>query len=782
MAATDPYPTVSSAAAAITIGDVLGVCWRHRWPALLAALATACVVVYVGLSKVPLYEAHAVLKLEAGSKATVFHIERETDSNEALLGAERDLLLATPTLRAALTAPALAADPWYRDHDDAIDRLRLRLRATTSHDSPTIELWLRDERGGVAEDGLRALIDAFKAARREQQGQRTREDMEALTRQVADAAKRLEEVRRAEDAFRHDKAIIASRREDNPATARLRALYPRRAELDRTLPLGAGLEQRIQAADALADPDQRLDALVHIEAIGAAPAVAAARSALGELRDRQSTLGQKYLEKHPRMIEVAQAIARKREELLDAVASARQLAVAVRAQQLAESAEVDRAIARDEAELRTFEDNVRELERMHQNAVSQETVFNEVQLRYNQELATSTKPSASIIEQEPPKALGFPINISRTITAAVAVALGALAAVTTAFVLNACDRRIRGSAGAREAGHLPVIASIPQVAALKPLARGGSHEQHPDHAEAYRGLRTTLKMTLQGEGCQVLLLTSACSGEGKSTVSAHLAISLAATGAKVLLVDGDMRKPSLHTMLGESCPRGLSSLLAGDALGAGPVPTTYPNLDLQAVGIQPHNPAELLHSQRLAAQVEQWRRIYHYVVIDSPPLDPVSDALLLGERADGVLMVARDRLTEKAMLAACVAKLAPLGKRVLGLVLNGDREQANRYGYPYFYSVANQNTANKASALSARHAPPGPGPAGTKPLPSHDPRPAAATAMDSSEPLIDLMPLGPLPNRAGLHRDSYATRAPEVALADPSEPRPQRSPSASSDG
>ncbi|HEX3135177.1 MAG TPA: CpsD/CapB family tyrosine-protein kinase, partial [Planctomycetota bacterium] len=278
-----------------------------------------------------------------------------------------------------------------------------------------------------------------------------------------------------------------------------------------------------------------------------------------------------------------------------------------------------------------------------------------------------------------------PVNIRKSLFAAGALAAGLVAAVLTALGAEALDRRVRGAVATQELTGLPLLGQLPFVAGLTALGKGGD----PDHpavlAEAYRALRAALRLTRGGHtGSRVLVITSSGLGEGKSTVSTRLAIALAAAGAKVLLVDADLRKPTLHKQLGDERERGLSYLLAGED-GIDPIATDYQRLDFLPVGVRPPNPSELLHSPALGVAIERWRTHYDYVLIDSPPLGLVSDSLSVGELADGVLLVVRDRVTAKGTLRLVLDRLAPLRAKVVGLVFNAEQLDSAGYGYHYKY-------------------------------------------------------------------------------------------------
>jgi Mrp family chromosome partitioning ATPase len=140
----------------------------------------------------------------------------------------------------------------------------------------------------------------------------------------------------------------------------------------------------------------------------------------------------------------------------------------------------------------------------------------------------------------------------------------------------------------------------------------------------------------------------------------------------------------MHKQLGDERERGLSFLLAGES-DIAPTSTDYPRLDFIPVGVRPPNPSELLHSPELPKAIATWRTSYDYVLIDSPPLGMVSDALNVGELADGIILVARDRLTNKSTLRQVLTRLAPLQTKVWGLIFNAEQIDSTGYGYHYKY-------------------------------------------------------------------------------------------------
>ena len=205
--------------------------------------------------------------------------------------------------------------------------------------------------------------------------------------------------------------------------------------------------------------------------------------------------------------------------------------------------------------------------------------------------------------------------------------------------------------------------------------------------EAYNTLRTNIRFAIPGDGCKRLCLTSGRASEGKSTTILNLAISFADTGSKVLLIDGDMRRPSLARLLIEKASPGLSNVLAGfadveDALRK----DVRPNLDMIFAGEVPPNPLELLGSARMKTLIETMSQRYDYILVDTPPVSIVSDACEVANVTDGVLFLVRQNETEKDAVIRGIKQLELSNSRLLGFVLNGILEEGGKsYKYRYRY-------------------------------------------------------------------------------------------------
>lgn len=201
--------------------------------------------------------------------------------------------------------------------------------------------------------------------------------------------------------------------------------------------------------------------------------------------------------------------------------------------------------------------------------------------------------------------------------------------------------------------------------------------------EAYKSLRTNVRFFLRGNGCKRISITSASAGEGKSITLLNLAISMAEDGQKVLLIDADMRRPAMARLLVEKTTPGLSNVLAGlDSIDDAIRKDIYTNLDVLFSGDVPPNPSELLGSERMQDLIEQMSKRYDYILVDTPPINLVSDASIVTNLLDGVLLLVRQGRTRKESVRRAVANLELTGIKPLGYVLNGvDMSNGKGYGY-----------------------------------------------------------------------------------------------------
>jgi len=268
----------------------------------------------------------------------------------------------------------------------------------------------------------------------------------------------------------------------------------------------------------------------------------------------------------------------------------------------------------------------------------------------------------------------------------IALIAGLLIGACLASLRELLDTTVKTSDALVRAAGAPTLASIPVESALKdsPQRLVATMADSP-RAEALRQLRTNLQFVNVDHPMRTLVVTSAVAGEGKSSTACNLATLFAEAGRKVLLIDADLRRPRIAEYLGIEGAVGLTTLLAGQAEIGDVVQQWGTGLWVLPSGFQPPNPSELLGSEHMADLLTYFRERYDVVVVDCPPLLPVTDAAIVAARADGALLVTRARKTTLAQVTAAAAALRSVDARLLGCVLNmitpSDGDPYHYFGY-----------------------------------------------------------------------------------------------------
>jgi len=297
-------------------------------------------------------------------------------------------------------------------------------------------------------------------------------------------------------------------------------------------------------------------------------------------------------------------------------------------------------------------------------------------------------------------------------------AVGLVAGILLAFLLESLDTGLRSIAEIESITELPSLAIVPrakrsapeQVSAMSTVERNVSVLTQPksQFTEAFRSLRTALLLSTVGREPRFILFTSATPSEGKTTTASNLAVILSQRGTRVLLIDADLRRPNIHHRFGLNGKLGLSTVLSGQTRLEDSVQQVreVPGLDILASGPVPPFPTEMLSSETMAELLRQAGELYTHVVIDSPPILSVTDGVLLSRQVDAVVLVVRHAKSSKHIVRRARDLLVRSGAPLAGIVLNAvDLNAPEYYGYygytGYSYSSLDpagwdaQNGSNK---------------------------------------------------------------------------------------
>jgi capsular exopolysaccharide synthesis family protein len=342
-----------------------------------------------------------------------------------------------------------------------------------------------------------------------------------------------------------------------------------------------------------------------------------------------------------------------------------------------------------------------ELARLKRAQQSDEKLYLMLQEKFNEANITEQSNIGYIEIIERASVPIRPASPKLLINLAIGVVLGLGLGLVVVFVKEFIDVRIQSPEELKRLGFSPLAAVVGMDRELQKLTSGGKivagqgtkrgldvhliTHSYPfsSVAESYRQIRTHLQFGNQGNIPRVVVVSSPAPGEGKSTTVANLAIALAQNGRKVLLIDADLRKPSLDALFSVKKEPGLSEVLVSRATATGAIQKTLvENLSILVCGAIPPNPAEVLGSEKMRALLEQVRADYDVILLDSSPVLAVTDPAVLATYADGVIMVVSAGKTTQDELQHSVEAMEAVGGRVLGVVLN-NLDLRRAYGVYY---------------------------------------------------------------------------------------------------
>ncbi len=372
----------------------------------------------------------------------------------------------------------------------------------------------------------------------------------------------------------------------------------------------------------------------------------------------------------------------------------------------------------EQADVNKLNDNTIQLEVLAGEALSNRELYDELftRLQEAQIQAGVSATNLDLVDEARPTSV--PTRPNWRVYPIIGLGTGLFLGIAFGFMRESLDEAIVTPEQVQKIGLLPVLADIPLIRA-EDLERAKAGEglagglpqgvdpleqsflltkPNAPAAEAYRALRTAIQLSVADNPLRVLLITSPLGGDGKTTISYNLAVAFAQHGRKVLLLDSDMRKPSVHTLFRTSKTNGLSEVLTGGipfsrALRAHDY---LKNLYLLPSGTTPPNPAELIDSRRFDALLEEAKSQFDLVIIDSPPVLMVTDPVILSTKTDGTIIVLRSEKTSRPVLKRAVEVLAHSPGRKLGFIINGMDTKSVEYYYSYGYYGDNKYYGEEA--------------------------------------------------------------------------------------
>ncbi|MBP6820988.1 MAG: polysaccharide biosynthesis tyrosine autokinase [Acidobacteria bacterium] len=459
---------------------------------------------------------------------------------------------------------------------------------------------------------------------------------------------------------------------------------------------------------------------------------AALKQKLGELQVEQSQLNVTYGPENPKVAEVEQKIKVLQKQIADN-------------QRLMEEklkSDYDRSV-RNEAELkRALETTKAETVQQNQAGIRFATLQAELDTArnlYTEFLNKTKQADLQLVEQhrnlkvvETAELPGAPIGPQRFRTILIGLFVSLIAGIGLAFFLEYLDNTVKSVEDIERIAQLPTLAVIPSIATITAKAMSGQKKRedssqglsvraNPDSAmavspgngkltklvtldqlssvvEAYRMLRTSVLLSAAGNPPKTILFTSGQPGEGKTTTAINTAISLSQLGASVLLIDADLRRPTVHRVFKMGQSQGLSTFLSRQVEIDPLINKLWvPNLSVLPCGPIPPNPAELISSERMRLLLKELGEKYDHILIDSPPLINVTDPVILSTMVDGVILVVQAGRSTRDIVRRARQELGSVGAKIFGVVLNN--LDIKREGYDsYLATYGNYGYGEKQAA------------------------------------------------------------------------------------
>jgi capsular exopolysaccharide synthesis family protein len=533
------------------------------------------------------------------------------------------------------------------------------------------------------------LADRFIRLRAMERGSESRSTITFLDEQLGIVREELNAAESDLQHFREQAGVISLEAE---ARAHVTGLGELKAQRDALAAEASAFEALLRRV-ALSDPETEPyapRALLAFPSLFRVPAVSALLTSLSEAEGQRLRMLERVQPDEPEVLRLAQRI-RDLEEQITAIT--RSYLESMRQQ----VASLDRTLAQFREDLQSVPAREISYFRLLRETSGLSEIYGLLQMRLKEQEVAAAVWDNSVRVVDPaviPPRPSFP-NVPLTLVLSLMV--GSVLGLGVAFLRDQMDTAVhtRDDLAAATSG-ASVLGIIPRIHAARANGRGDgtavppgvdrerlvSAEPHHVAAEAFRALRTSIAFSRAGSPPRLLVITSPTPGDGKSTTSANLALTLAQQGHRCILVDADLRRGALNELLGHAREPGLSNLLLGGATLEEAVKRRDiegVELELIPTGVLPPNPAELLGSDAMRALLERLGEAYDFVVMDAPPLNLVTDAALLGSMADGVILVARAGVTDRDALEYSAERLAAVRAPLLGTVLNDAGQGRERY-------------------------------------------------------------------------------------------------------
>ncbi|MBI5510225.1 MAG: polysaccharide biosynthesis tyrosine autokinase [Deltaproteobacteria bacterium] len=590
---------------------------------------------------------------------------------------------------------------------DATGYVLGKIQVVPVRDSRLVNIGIEDTDPERAALLANAVADAYEELNLDQKLGFTRSAVDWLSDQVQDLRAKLEASEKALYDFKKDNNIVSVSMEDRQ-NMDSQTMSQLNQALTLVLTQRRALESKRKVIELARQSGLDADTL---DAAIASPLIQRLKQSYSDLRQEQVELGQKYTEDHPKLVGLRRKIALVQQDLNTEIDKMlRSLD-----EQYTAAVDTERRLKADIDEVKgeALAINKKELDyvRLKRDRDNNAALYDVVIKRQKEADLTQMLRVNNVRKLEAALPSRSPIRPKIAFNFLVALIIGVLGGLGMAFVADFLDNTLKNQEQVEQRLGLPTLGIVPIIKSGK----SSTHDtpdanlrdryilDHPRSsvAECCRTVRTNLLFMSPDRPARAILVTSAGPREGKSTIATSLAVTMAQAGGKVLLVDTDLRRPRLHKSFGLVDAVGISRAILGEVpVDEAIVPGPVPGLDVLPCGPIPPNPAELLHTESFKAIYKQLMERYDRVIWDSPPVTPVTDALVLASMVDGVVLVVNAGQTTWQLASQSKRRIEDVGGRIFGVVLNSVDLEDRHYGryYRYYYYRSRYTEDESAAA------------------------------------------------------------------------------------
>ncbi|MEI6715155.1 MAG: polysaccharide biosynthesis tyrosine autokinase [Verrucomicrobiota bacterium] len=654
--------------------EQLGIIFRENLWLLVCTGLLGIGIVFSHLKQVPdIYSATTVLQITQRHRVLSFETTATTTGSDSEIQTTLELLRSRPLLLEAATKLGLANDPDFAPNpistETAADILRGILQIRQRRGSELLDITVTHTNGAVASRIANGIAEAFLSFQNQRRADNVRSIMDSLITEADRLKARLQKSEETLQTYIENNNAVSLEEKQDTVTSALKAQANN---------LISARSNRIRLQTDLADMERfryQVPQLLTVASIAQHPAIISQRNLINELLSKAATLKLRYTEKHPKLIQV-------RQQLADAESTLQRITLQIPSTL---KAELERAVATE----RSFETALRDQEKQSLT-LSRQSMSYSVLAR---DMETDRGLYQSILRRlkETDIERGIPAqNVQILETALIptspqkpkqlqflllGLGIGIAGGAAIIFLRQFVSGRLHSSATIEDITQLSVLTSIPKQPRQRlwgARSKSASVQSQRHLLESFRSLRIALQLSAQRHGKHCFLFTSPLPGEGKSFSATGYATVLANQGLRTLLIDADLRNPSLERMLlTKGANQGLVGILENKlSLLSAILPTNTPNLDLLPAGPLSSNSAELLLISTIEKLITEAKSHYDCIIIDSPPVLPVSDAVLLSTVVDAVCIVARYGKTTQKTLRQTIQLLEEAQAPIEGIIFN----------------------------------------------------------------------------------------------------------------